>query len=152
MTVANYCIIAAAVLPIVCAGLAKSKGFGKPRRAGGYDNHNPRAWLAGLSGWQARANAAQANSFEALPLFIAGVLAAQQMGAELFRTFEDLLAQLLAADRLRVANAKLAGQVFWAGAHGIVSLVITKPYFSWVERDLLTKTMIDALITGLIKA
>ncbi len=78
--------------------------------------------------------------------------AAQQMGAELFRTFEDLLAQLIAADRLRVDNAKLAGQVFWAGAHGIVSLVITKPYFSWVERDLLTKTMIDALITGLIKA
>jgi AcrR family transcriptional regulator len=78
--------------------------------------------------------------------------AAQQMGAELFRTFEELLAQLIAADRLRVANARLAGQVFWAGAHGIVSLVITKPYFGWVERDLLTKTMIDTLLTGLIKA
>ena len=77
--------------------------------------------------------------------------AAQQMGAELFRTFEDLLAQLIAADRLRVDNAKLAGQVFWAGAHGVVSLVITKPYFGWVERDLLTGTMIDALLTGLIK-
>jgi hypothetical protein len=33
-----------------------------------------------------------------------------------------------------------------------VSLVITKPYFGWVERDLLTKTMIDTLLTGLIKA
>jgi len=81
MTLANTCIIVAALLPIVCAGLAKSRGFGQRRRDGGYDNHQPRAWLANLSGWQARANAAQANSFEALPLFIAGVLAAQQMQA-----------------------------------------------------------------------
>lgn len=80
-TIANFCIIAAGLLPIACAGLAKSRGFGKPRREGGFDNHEPRAWLTQLTGWQARANAAQANSFEALPLFIAGVLAAQQMQA-----------------------------------------------------------------------
>ena len=81
MSIANLCIIVAALLPVACAALAKSKGFGKPRRAGGFDNHHPRAWLAGLSGWQARANAAQANGFEALPLFIAGVLVAQQAQA-----------------------------------------------------------------------
>lgn len=81
MTIANYCILVACALPIVCAGLAKSNGFGRPRREGGYDNHNPRAWLAQQTGRQARANAAQANSFEALPLFIAGVLVAQQMAA-----------------------------------------------------------------------
>ena len=81
MTLANYCIIAACLLPIISAALAKSKGFGKRRRDGGFDNHNPRSWLANLQGWQARANAAQANGFEALPLFIAGVLVAQQAGA-----------------------------------------------------------------------
>lgn len=89
-TLANLCIIVAAALPIVCAGIAKSRGFGKKRRDGGYDNHNPRTWLAGLSGWQSRANAAQANGFEALPLFIAGVLVAQQSGAPQERV--DLLA------------------------------------------------------------
>ncbi len=89
-TLANLCILAAAALPIVCAGIAKSRGFGRKRRDGGYDNHNPRAWLAGLTGWQARANAAQANGFEALPLFIAGVLVAQQAGAPQERV--DLLA------------------------------------------------------------
>ena len=78
MTLAESCILVACVLPIVCAGLAKSRGFGKPRREGGFDNHNPRQWLAGLQGWQARAHAAQQNSFEALPVFIAGVLVAQQ--------------------------------------------------------------------------
>lgn len=80
MTLANYCLIAACLLPVLSAALAKSKGYGKRRRDGGFDNHNPRSWLSKLEGWQARANAAQANGFEALPLFIAGVLAAQQMG------------------------------------------------------------------------
>ena len=98
MTLANTCIIVAALLPIVCAGLAKSRGFGKRRRDGGYDNHDPRAWMAGLQGWQARANAAQANSFEALPLFIAGVLAAQHMQAPQDRI--DLLAAAFIGVRL----------------------------------------------------
>lgn len=78
MTLADACLLIACLLPIACAGLAKSRGFGKPRREGGYDNHLPRQWLAKLDGWQARAHAAQLNSFEALPVFIAGVLVAQQ--------------------------------------------------------------------------
>ncbi|MBT9503224.1 MAG: MAPEG family protein [Burkholderiaceae bacterium] len=106
MTLANYCIIVAGLLPIVCAGIAKSKGFGKRRRDGGFDNHNPRAWLASLSGWQARANAAQANSFEALPLFIAGVLVAQQMQAPQGRV--DALALAFVAARLAFIALYLA--------------------------------------------
>ncbi|MGM9513862.1 MAPEG family protein [Roseateles sp. DB2] len=106
MTLANTCIIIAALLPIVCAGLAKSRGFGKRRRDGGYDNHDPRAWMAGLQGWQARANAAQANSFEALPLFIAGVLAAQQMQAPQDRI--DLLAAAFIGIRLAYIGVYLA--------------------------------------------
>lgn len=78
MTLAEICILVACLLPIVCAGIAKSRGFGKLRRDGGFDNHNPRGWLADLQGWQARAHAAQLNSFEVLPIFIAGVLVAQQ--------------------------------------------------------------------------
>ena len=106
MTLANTCIIVAALLPIVCAGLAKSRGFGKRRRDGGYDNHDPRTWMAGLQGWQARANAAQANSFEALPLFIAGVLAAQQMQAPQDRI--DLLAAAFIGVRLVYIGVYLA--------------------------------------------
>lgn len=82
MTLAEICILVACLLPIVCAGLAKSQGFGKSPREGGFDNHNPRQWLGGLQGWQARAHAAQLNSFEALPLFIAGVLVAQHHHAD----------------------------------------------------------------------
>jgi uncharacterized MAPEG superfamily protein len=80
MKLAYLCILVACLLPIVCAGIAKSGSFGRPRSQGGYDNRDPRAWLAGQQGYRARANAAQANSFEALPLFIAGVLVAQLSG------------------------------------------------------------------------
>ena len=99
MTLADACLLIACLLPIACAGLAKSRGFGKPRREGGYDNHLPRQWLAKLDGWQARAHAAQLNSFEALPVFIAGVLVAQQHQAP--QNMVDALAVAFVA--LRVA-------------------------------------------------
>lgn len=81
MNIAHLCMVVAALLPIVCAGIAKSGRFSVPPAEGGYDNQSPRAWLAQQQGFRARANAAQANSFEALPLFMAGVLVAQQTGA-----------------------------------------------------------------------
>ena len=48
--------------PLCCAPAS-------PGRPQGYDNHNPRAWLAQVTGFRARANAAQTNSFEAFPFF-----------------------------------------------------------------------------------
>jgi uncharacterized MAPEG superfamily protein len=81
-SVVHWCVLVAAIMPIVCAGLAKSSGFGKPVHDGGYDNAMPRQWLAGQSGWRARAHAAQANCFEAMPFFIGAVALAQQAGAD----------------------------------------------------------------------
>lgn len=107
-TIANVCLIAAALLPIVCAGIAKKSGFGKRRRDGGYDNHDPRGWLAKQQGLPARANAAQANGFEALPLFIAGVLAAQQQGAA--QGTVDALALAFVATRIVYIVCYLADQ------------------------------------------
>jgi uncharacterized MAPEG superfamily protein len=80
-TVAYWILLLAAFLPIVCAGLSKWGSFGKPRKEGGFDNHDPRQWLAKQGGWRARANAAQANTFEALPFFFAAVIIAHQLGA-----------------------------------------------------------------------
>jgi uncharacterized MAPEG superfamily protein len=80
-TVAYWILLFAALLPIACAGLAKWGTFNKPRKQGGFDNHSPREWLAKQDGWRARANAAQANTFEALPFFFAAVIIAHQLGA-----------------------------------------------------------------------
>jgi uncharacterized MAPEG superfamily protein len=97
-TVAYWCVLVAALLPLGCAWLAKSPGLGKPRKQGGFDNHNPRAWLARQTDWQARANAAQSNSFEALPFFIGAVIIAHQLGAA--QTGLDILAVLFITLRM----------------------------------------------------
>src|SRR4051812_19885864 len=97
-TVAYWCVLVAVLLPYVCAYLAKSRGFGKPRSQGGYDNEDPRGWLAHQAGWQARANAAQSNSFEALPFFIGAVIIAHQLAAP--QTRIDILAVLFVTLRL----------------------------------------------------
>ncbi|MBX7192078.1 MAG: MAPEG family protein [Sandaracinaceae bacterium] len=73
MSVATICLVIACVFPVVCAGIAKRGGVAD----GSFDNHAPRDWLAKQTGVAARANAAQANSWEALPIFAAGVLSAQ---------------------------------------------------------------------------
>ncbi|MET0519717.1 MAG: MAPEG family protein [Burkholderiaceae bacterium] len=127
MTLAYFCIIIAGLLPIVCAGLAKSRGFGRPRRDGGFDNHDPRAWLARQSGWQARANAAQANSFEALPLFIAGVLVAHQLKAP--QGLVDGLALGFIAARLGFIAAYLADRASLRSALWALGLLCSVALF-----------------------
>jgi len=121
-TVAHWCVLVAAMLPWVCAGIAKSGTFGKPRREGGYDNHNPRAWAAAQTDWRARANAAQANSFEALPFFIGAVVIAHQLHAPQMRL--DVLAFLFVVTRLiyifmYLADLATARSLAWTVALGL---------------------------------
>ena len=126
MTVAYWCVLLAALLPYACAYLAKCRGFGKPRSQGGFDNDDPRGWLARQKGWQARANAAQANSFEALPFFIGAVIIAHQLGAA--QTRLDILAVLFVFLRIMyivmyVGGLGMARSAIWAVAF-LVNLTI----------------------------
>lgn len=121
-TLAHWCLLVAALLPVACAGLAKAGMFGKPRREGGYDNDNPRAWLARQKDWRARANAAQANTFEALPFFMAAVIIAHQLGAHQGRL--DLLAFLFVVLRILYVMVYVAGlgnlrSAVWTGAFAV---------------------------------
>lgn len=119
MTLLLLCVLAAALMPIVCAGIAKSRGFGKKRRDGGFDNNHPREWLARLTGWQARANAAQANSFEALPFFIGAVAIALAAGADAQRLSLLALAWVLlraAFVALYLADKANARSLVWTAA------------------------------------
>lgn len=117
LTVAYWCVLVAALLPIGCSWLAKSGRMTRPRREGGLDNQHPRDWLARQTDWRARANAAQANSFEALPFFIGAVIIAHQLGAAQIRV--DVLAFLFVVLRLLyimmyVANMASARSLIWA--------------------------------------
>jgi uncharacterized MAPEG superfamily protein len=69
MSFGLWTILAAAVLPYLCAAAAKYGGAG-------YDNARPRSSLEGLTGWRQRADWAQRNHFEAFAPFAAGVLTA----------------------------------------------------------------------------
>ena len=118
-TIAYWCVLVAAILPIVCAGISKYGMFGKSRRDGGYDNHNPRAWLAKQTDWRARANAAQANTFEALPFFFAAVIIAHQLQAR--QTVVDILAFLFVVLRIAyimmyVADMATTRSAIWVAA------------------------------------
>ena len=106
-TLAYWSVLVAAVLPIVCAGIAKSGMYKVSRRDGGYDNENPRAWLARQTDWRARADAAQQNSFEALPFFIGAVVIAHQLGAHQARL--DMLAFLFVFLRIIYIMAYISG-------------------------------------------
>lgn len=74
MTTAYWCVLIAALLPILWAGAAKAG-------ARGYNNARPREFLGALSGWPSRANFAQQNSHEAFPPFAAGVIIAHLCNA-----------------------------------------------------------------------
>ena len=118
-TIAYWCVLFMAILPILCAGLAKYGMFSKSRRDGGYDNHNPRLWLAKQTDWRARANAAQANTFEALPFFFAAVIIAHQLQAR--QTVVDILAFMFVVLRIGyvlmyVADMAKTRSAIWAAA------------------------------------
>jgi uncharacterized MAPEG superfamily protein len=72
MTVALWCVLAAAGLIYLATLLAKVGGR-MPLR----DNHSPRDWLDRLHGWPKRAHFAQQNGFETFPIFAAAVIVAQ---------------------------------------------------------------------------
>jgi len=72
MTIAYWCVLLAALLPIVWAACAKIGGEG-------FDNSRPRAYQRSLAGWRLRAHWAQENSYEAFPPFAAGVVIAHMV-------------------------------------------------------------------------
>lgn len=118
-TLAYWCVLLAALLPFLAATIAKWGMFGKPPREGGYDNDNPRAWLARQTDWRARANAAQQNTFEALPFFIGAVIIAHQLGAHQARL--DILAFMFVFLRIiyimmYVAGIGRARSMVWSAA------------------------------------
>ena len=80
MTIALFCILLAAIMPIVCAGLVKGRDMTVSFKDGGYDNRNPRDWIAKQQGSKKWAQAAQENSWEALPFFAASVIVSHMLG------------------------------------------------------------------------
>jgi len=93
MTIAYWCVLAAAGLIYAATGLAKGGGRMPPNA-----NATPREWLERLQGWPKRAHWAQQNSFEVFPIFAAAVIIAQAVHAPQARI--DILALGFIATRV----------------------------------------------------
>ncbi len=118
MIISYAAILLAGLSPVICAGIAKAG-------AKGYDNHEPRAWMAQQTGYRARANAAQANSLEAFPFFAVGVILALLTGVEPFVV--DMLCLLFVAARVAYVACYLSNKakfrsLFWLV--GYVAVVV----------------------------
>lgn len=121
MNLAIASVLIAGFMPIVCAGIAKA---GKKS----YDNHNPREWLAQQTGYRARANAAQANCFEAFPFFVAGVLFAMHSQVDAARI--DLYACVFVVARVAYIACYLMDQDKLRSLAWFVGLLSTIGLFS----------------------
>jgi uncharacterized MAPEG superfamily protein len=114
MTIAYWCLMIAAFLPILFTGFAKFSGPG-------FNNHNPRDFQAALSGFRQRAHWAHLNSFEAFPPFAAATIIAHQLGVAQGRI--DALAMGFIAARLLyfvfyVADRANLRSLAWVAATG----------------------------------
>lgn len=116
MTVAYWCILAAAFLPYVFTVVAKRSGER-------YDNRDPRGWLSRQQNPVViRANAAQLNAFEAFAPFAASVLMAHMAGVD--AGLVSLLAIAFVGFRI------LHGILYLAGRHLLRSAAWAGGYFS----------------------
>ena len=118
MTIPHLCLLIVALLPFPWTLLAKVNAR--------YDNHTPRAYLAGLAGWRARAHAAHQNAWEALAMFTAAIVVAGQAGSS--NPWINWLAMTFVVMRvlhgvLYVANlASLRSLVWFVGVACVVSM------------------------------
>jgi uncharacterized MAPEG superfamily protein len=117
MALAYWCILIAATLPYVWIGVGKFA-------VRGYDNRDPRGWVAKQTHPRVhRGNAAQLNAFEAFAPFAASVLMAQFAGVDPGRI--TVLAASFVAFRVLHGLFYLAGKstlrsLAWFGGIGCV--------------------------------
>lgn len=118
LATAYWCVLLAAVLPYVWIALAKSGGQG-------YNNRNPRAWVAKQEGNYRvqRANAAHLNAFEAFAPFAAGVVMAQLSGvahATIAMLAVAFIVLRVLHGVLYLADQPLGRSLVWMGGYGCV--------------------------------
>ena len=97
------------------------------QRAGGYDNHHPRAQQAALEGFGARAVAAHLNGFETFAPFAAAVLTAHVLGAG--AALVDTLAVLFVVSRVAYVACYLADLATLRSAVWMVGFALTLGLF-----------------------
>nr|WP_051257338.1 TetR/AcrR family transcriptional regulator [Brevundimonas aveniformis] len=76
--------------------------------------------------------------------------AARRVGRGLFERLRSTVEDMSKEGRLN-RDPHTATQLIWAGVHGLVSLMLTKPYFDWDDRDTLFDAMFNAILSDLTR-
>jgi AcrR family transcriptional regulator len=71
-------------------------------------------------------------------------------GLTTFEAFQKRLARLVSLGLTRPGDARLLAQSLWAGLHGLVSLLLARGDFPWVERETLIARHLDLLADGVL--
>ncbi len=117
MSTAILCVIIAGFLPLIAAGIAKF-GPQENNSSDPFDNHQPRAWLAKQTGMRARANAAQANTFESLPFFYIAITLALMLDTPIEQVNALAIAYVLARVTYLICYLK-----DWANVRSLMWLI-----------------------------
>ena len=72
-------------------------------------------------------------------------------GKEVFQVFVEMVGELHASGLMAGDDPMAATQSLWAGLHGLVSLLIARPEFPWIERETLIATHVAMLRRGALK-
>ncbi|UAL11456.1 TetR/AcrR family transcriptional regulator [Caulobacter segnis] len=72
-------------------------------------------------------------------------------GKQVFHVFVEMVGELHARGQMAGDDVMAATQALWAGLHGLVSLLIARPEFPWVEREQLIATHVAMLRRGALK-
>ena len=123
MAIAYWCIFISAMLPYLWIGIGKSA-------TRGYDNRDPRGWVAKQSHPRViRGNAAHLNAFEAFAPFAAAVLMAQAAGVDPGR-ISTLAVVFIAARILHgvfyLSNTHLLRSLAWVVGIGCVAMLMVQ--------------------------
>lgn len=73
-------------------------------------------------------------------------------GVDTFEDFQTRLARLVAAGQTRRGDARLLAQSLWAGLHGLVSLLLARREFPWVDIEMLITRHLELLADGVLAA
>jgi uncharacterized MAPEG superfamily protein len=124
MTIADLCILIAALMPLIAAGIAKSNA---PK----FDNASPRD-PAAFTGMALRAYNAQMNSFEAFPFFAAAVILAEFRSSA--HLYIDILAVLFILIRIVYLNVYITNKStirtpIWSLGFLVTILIFILPVF-----------------------
>ena len=116
MNMTYACVLLAGLTPLIAVTVAKWK-------LKGYDNNNPREWMAQQTGFRARAYAAHQNCFESFPFFAVAVIMAMMAGVDAKPL--DTCSLLSVVARLLyivcyVKNWATARSIFWTIGYGSV--------------------------------